>query len=37
MNRILSDRGQATVLTVLFLFVLMGMGALVLDLGSWFR
>jgi hypothetical protein len=37
MNRILSERGQATVLTVLFLFVLMGMGALVLDLGSWFR
>jgi Flp pilus assembly protein TadG len=37
MTRIRSDRGQATVLTVLFLVVLLGMGALVLDLGSWFR
>ena len=37
MKRIRSDRGQATVLTVIFLVVLIGMGALVLDLGSWFR
>ena len=32
-----SDRGQATVLTLVFLVVLMGMAALVLDLGSWYR
>jgi Flp pilus assembly protein TadG len=32
-----SDRGQATVMTLVFLVVLLGMGALVLDLGSWFR
>jgi Flp pilus assembly protein TadG len=32
-----SDRGQATVLTVVFLVVLLGMAALVLDLGSWYR
>jgi len=32
-----SDRGQATVLTLVFLVVLLGMGALVLDLGSWYR
>ena len=31
------DSGQATVLTVLFLTVLLGMAALVLDVGSWFR
>jgi hypothetical protein len=37
MNRIRNDRGQATVLTVIFLVVLIGMGALVLDVGSWFR
>ena len=37
MTRIRNERGQATVLTVLFLVVLLGMGALVLDLGSWFR
>jgi hypothetical protein len=37
MNRIRSEQGQATVLTVLFLVVLIGMGALVLDIGSWFR
>src|ERR1044072_7888760 len=29
-----SDRGQATVLTLVFLVVLLGMAALVLDLGS---
>ena len=32
-----SDRGQATVITLLFLVVLLGMAALVLDMGSWFR
>lgn len=32
-----SDRGQATVLTLLFLVVLLGMAALVLDVGSWYR
>ncbi|MEJ7569949.1 MAG: pilus assembly protein TadG-related protein [Gaiellaceae bacterium] len=32
-----NDRGQATVLTVLSLTALLGMAALVLDLGSWFR
>jgi secretion/DNA translocation related TadE-like protein len=32
-----SDRGQATVLTLVFLVVLLGMAALVLDVGSWYR
>ncbi|HEX8855213.1 MAG TPA: Rv3654c family TadE-like protein, partial [Thermoleophilaceae bacterium] len=32
-----SDRGQATVITLVFLVVLLAMGALVLDIGSWFR
>jgi secretion/DNA translocation related TadE-like protein len=32
-----NDRGQATVLTLVFLVVLLGMAALVLDLGSWYR
>lgn len=32
-----SDHGQATVLTLVFLVVLLGMAALVLDLGSWYR
>ena len=32
-----SDRGQATVLTVIFLFALLGAVAMVLDVGSWFR
>ncbi|MGB2875331.1 MAG: pilus assembly protein TadG-related protein [Gaiellaceae bacterium] len=32
-----SDTGQATVLTVVFLVVLLGMAALVLDIGSWYR
>ena len=31
------ERGQATVLTLIFLVVLLGMAALVLDLGSWYR
>ncbi len=37
MNNLRSDRGQATVLTVIFLIVLLGAAALVLDVGSWFR
>jgi Flp pilus assembly protein TadG len=32
-----NDTGQATVLTLVFLTVLLGMAALVLDLGSWYR
>ena len=32
-----NDRGQATVLTVIFLVALLGAVALVLDVGSWFR
>ena len=32
-----SDRGQATVLTLVFMVVLLGMAALVLDIGSWYR
>jgi Putative Flp pilus-assembly TadE/G-like len=32
-----NERGQATVLTLIFLVVLLGMAALVLDLGSWYR
>jgi Flp pilus assembly protein TadG len=31
------DRGQAMVLTVLFTTVLLGLAAIVVDLGSWFR
>jgi Putative Flp pilus-assembly TadE/G-like len=31
------DRGQAAVLTVLFLVVLVGMAAAVLDVGSWYK
>ena len=31
------ENGQAMVLTVLFLAGLIGMSALVLDVGSWFR
>jgi hypothetical protein len=37
MNDLRSDRGQATVLTVIFLFALLGAVAMVLDVGSWFR
>jgi hypothetical protein len=36
MNR-RNERGQATVLTLVFLVVLLGMAALVLDIGSWYR
>jgi Flp pilus assembly protein TadG len=32
-----SERGQATVITLVFLVVLLGMAALVLDIGSWYR
>ena len=32
-----SERGQSTVLTLVFLTVLLGMAALVLDVGSWYR
>lgn len=35
--KIRNDRGQATVITVVFLVVLLGMAALVLDIGSWYR
>ena len=32
-----NEHGQATVLTLVFLAVLLGMAALVLDIGSWYR
>ncbi len=32
-----NDRGQAAVLTVVFMVVLLGMAAAVLDVGSWYR
>jgi secretion/DNA translocation related TadE-like protein len=32
-----NQRGQATVLSLVFLTVLLGMAALVLDIGSWYR
>lgn len=37
MTRFRDQRGQTMVLSVLFLTVLLGMGALVLDVGSWYR
>jgi len=37
MNRFRSERGQAMVLTTLFVAALLGIAALVLDLGTWFR
>jgi hypothetical protein len=37
MTRHKSSRGQAYVLTILFLVVLLGMAAAVLDVGSWYR
>lgn len=37
MNELRSERGQAAVLTVIFLAALLGAVALVLDVGSWFR
>jgi Flp pilus assembly protein TadG len=36
-NMIRRDGGQATVITLVFLVVLLGMAALVLDIGSWYR
>jgi Flp pilus assembly protein TadG len=35
--RIRRESGQATVVTLIFLVVLLGMAALVLDIGSWYR
>jgi Flp pilus assembly protein TadG len=35
--KIRNNSGQATVVTVVFLVVLLGMAALVLDIGSWYR
>ena len=37
MKRLRDERGQALILTVAFLTVLIGMAAAVLDLGAWYR
>jgi hypothetical protein len=37
MKRMSNDRGQAAVITVVFLATLLGAVAMVLDVGSWFR
>ena len=37
MKHLTTQRGQAMVLTVLFMSAMLGMAALVLDVGSWFR
>ena len=37
MSRLRSERGQAAVLTVIFLVAMLGAVAMVLDVGSWFR
>jgi hypothetical protein len=37
MTRLQSERGQATVMTAIFIVVLLGMAGMVLDVGSWFR
>jgi hypothetical protein len=37
MKRLRSERGQTMVLTTLFIAALLGIAALVLDLGTWFR
>ena len=37
MSVVRSERGQATVLTVLFLVILIGVAGAVLDVGAWFR
>jgi Flp pilus assembly protein TadG len=37
MTRVKKERGQAIIVTVLALVVLLGMGALVLDVGAWFH
>jgi Flp pilus assembly protein TadG len=36
-HRAKHEKGQATVLTLVFLVILLGMAALVLDVGAWFR
>src|SRR5207253_1752389 len=36
-RRLASDRGQATVITVLFLTVLLGMAAMAIDVGTWYQ
>lgn len=37
MTRLGNDRGQAMVMSIVFLTVLLGMSAIVLDVGSWYR
>ena len=37
MTRLHGERGQSTVVVVLFMTVILGMAAAVLDVGSWFR
>lgn len=37
MNRIREQRGQAVVLVCVFMVVMLGMAAFVLDIGSWYR
>ncbi len=37
MTTLRSQRGQAMVMSIVFLTVLLGMAALVLDVGSWYR
>jgi hypothetical protein len=37
MNRLRSEHGQAIVINLVFLTLLLGMAALVLDVGSWYR
>ncbi len=37
MSSLRSDRGQATVLTLIFLVAVLGAAGLVLDVGAWFR
>lgn len=37
MTRLANERGQAMVMSVAFLTVLLGMSAIVLDVGSWYR
>ena len=36
-NRLRSESGQAVLMTVLFLTVLIGADALVMDVGAWYR
>ena len=36
-NRLQDERGQAVLLTVLFLFVLLGAAAVTIDVGAWYR